>query len=65
MPKGHESSPRPFGINAHCRPNIERIVRWTPRDEGEDESGQGLREVEQDIVEVIAEFAGELFWRWL
>ena len=30
------------------------------RDDGEDEWGQGLREVEQDIVEVIAEFEGEL-----
>ncbi len=30
------------------------------RDDGKDELGQGLREVEQDIVEVIAEFEGEL-----
>ena len=30
------------------------------RDDGEDELGQGLCEVEQDIVEVIAEFEGEL-----
>ncbi len=39
-------------LNAHCRPNTERIIRWTLRDDGEDELGQGLREVEQDIVEV-------------
>ena len=30
-------------IGAHCRPNIERIVRWTLRD---DELDQGLRELE-------------------
>ena len=30
------------------------------RDDGEDEWGQWLREVEQDIVEEIAEFEGEL-----
>ncbi len=47
-------------LNAHCRPNIERIIRCTLRDDGEDELGQGLREVELDIVEVIAEFEGEL-----
>ncbi len=47
-------------LNAHCRPNIERIIRWTLRDDGKDELGQGLREVEQDIVEVIAEYEGEL-----
>ena len=42
---------------AHCRPNIERIVRWTLRD---DEMDQGLREVEQGLAEVIAEIEGEL-----
>ena len=42
------------------RPNTERITRWTLRDDGEDESGQGLREVEQDTVEVIAGREGEL-----
>ena len=56
----HETAPVESPLNAHCRPNIERIIRWTLRDDDEDELGQGLREVEQDIVEVIAEFEGEL-----
>ncbi len=47
-------------LNAHWRPDIERIIGWTLRDDSEDELGQGLREVEQDMVEVIAEFEGEL-----
>ncbi len=42
---------------AYCRPNIERIVRWTLRD---DEMDQGLREVEEGMAEVIAEIEGEL-----
>ncbi len=48
----NETVPVESPLNAHCRPNIERIIRWTLRDDGEDELGQGLREVEQDIVEV-------------
>ncbi len=42
---------------AHCRPNIERIVRWTLRG---DEMDQGLREVEQGLAEVIGEIEGDL-----
>jgi hypothetical protein len=42
---------------AHCRPNIERIVRWTLRD---DEMDQGLQEVEEGLAEVIAEIEGDL-----
>ncbi len=56
----NETAPAESPLNAHCRPNIERIIRWTLRDDGEDELGQGRREVEQDIVEVIAESEGEL-----
>ncbi len=56
----NETAPVESPLNAHCRPNIERIIRWTLRDDDEDELGQGLREVGQDIVEVIAEFEGEL-----
>ncbi len=56
----NETAPVESPLNAHCRPNIERIIRWTLRDDDEDELGQGLREVKQDIVEVIAEFEGEL-----
>jgi len=56
----NETAPVESPLNAHCRPNIERIIRWTLRDDDEDELGQGLREVEQGIVEVIAEFEGEL-----
>ncbi len=37
---------------AHCRPNIEQIVRWTLRD---DEVDQGLREVDEGLAEVLAE----------
>ena len=44
---------------AHCRPNIERIVRWTLQDNGDGaEMDQGMREVEQDLAEVIAEIEG-------
>ncbi len=42
---------------AHCRPNIERIVRWTLRD---DEMDQGLGEVEQGLAEVVGEIEGVL-----
>ena len=42
---------------AHCRPNIEQIVRWTLRD---GEMDRGLQEVEQGLDEVIAEIEGEL-----
>jgi hypothetical protein len=33
------------------------IVRWTLRD---DEMDQGLRELEQDLAEVVGEIEGEL-----
>ena len=42
---------------AHSRPNIERIVRWTLRD---DEMDQGLRDVEDGLADVLAEIDGEL-----
>ncbi len=44
---------------AHCRPNIEQIVRWTLRGDGA-ELDQGLREVEQGLDEVLAEIEGDL-----
>jgi hypothetical protein len=43
------------GLFKACRPNIERIVRWTLRD---DEMDQGLREVEEGLAEMIAEIEG-------
>ena len=40
---------------AHCRPNIERIVRWTLRGDGD----QDFRELEDGLAEVIAEIEGQ------
>jgi len=40
---------------AHCRPNIERIVRWTLHDDGA-ELDQGL----QELDEVLGEIEGDL-----
>jgi hypothetical protein len=43
--------------SAHCRPNIERIVRWTLRGDGA-EMDQGIRDVEEGLAEVIGEIEG-------
>ncbi len=46
------------------RPNIERIVRWTLQDNG-DELGPDLRELEDGLAEVIGEIEGYPWWAML
>ena len=60
MRGGRDTIQRHFQqAGAHCRPNIERIVRWTLRGD-DDEMDQGLREVEEGLAEVFAEIEGDL-----
>ena len=57
----HDTIQRHFQqAGAHCRPNIERIVRWTLRDDGNGENQPDFREVEQNLAEVLAEIEGGL-----